>query len=317
MTQKRKDELYELMIAWICEHIPNDEDLFCTLNGQFGMTQQELHDHCIESLDCFFPDSEEPDEDETETISESVHPVGMSLTDFISGVSDMVSSDDKTAVLDWIEFAGYLTDADESGGRTLERELRELYLPLCYVRNNFSSSVLQKSLDMDTVGNEIIYGAMLFAAGYYENEVRDIGNKGKLENGYIPLSTDEKESLFVVAIAGRDDCIFIGNNMQGGTVFVNLRQAVQLAETQGRDIVSVLEHPATAGMPLRKITDAKLIDAVKISCTASTAFSHICVYDPVAEEVRLTTTQGLTPEERDAFFCYGAIDLADGITQQM
>lgn len=28
MTQERKDELYDQMIAWICEHIPNDEDLF-------------------------------------------------------------------------------------------------------------------------------------------------------------------------------------------------------------------------------------------------------------------------------------------------
>lgn len=58
MTQERKDELYELMIAWICEHIPNDEDLYLTLHGQFGMTLDELHDHCIESLDEFFPKEE-------------------------------------------------------------------------------------------------------------------------------------------------------------------------------------------------------------------------------------------------------------------
>ena len=58
MTQECKDELYELMIAWICEHIPNDEDLYRTLHGQFGMTLDELHDHCIESLDEFFPKEE-------------------------------------------------------------------------------------------------------------------------------------------------------------------------------------------------------------------------------------------------------------------
>ena len=317
MTQERKDELYEQMIAWICEHHENDEDLFLVLTEHFGMTKEELHDHCIESLDCFFPDSEEPDEDETETVREAVHPVGISLSDFISEVSGMVSSDDKTPVLDWIEFASFMTDVDESGRRTLESELQELYLPLCYVRNNFSNSVLQKSLSMDTIGNEIIYGAMLFAAGYYENEVRDIGNEGKMEDGYIPLSADEKGSLFVVAIAGRDDCIFIGNNMQGGTTNMNLRRAVRLAELQGRDIASVLEHPATAGMPLRKITDTRLIEAVKVSCTESTAFDYITVYDPTAEEIRLTTTNGLTAEERDAFFCCGTLDLTDGITQQM
>lgn len=315
MTQERKDELYDQMIAWICEHIKNDEDLFLTLNGHFGMTKEELHDHCIESLDSFFPN--EDTEETTEAISESVRPVGISLTDFISEVSEMVSSDDKTAVLDWIEFASFMTDVDESGRRTLESELQELYLPLCYVRNNFSNVVLQNSLNLDTIGNEVIFGAMLFAAGYPDNVVRDMGNEGALEDGYIPLSTDEKASLFVVAIADRDDCLFIGNNMEGGTTFVCLRRAVQLAEMQGRDIASVLEHPATAGMPLRKITDARLIDAVKISCTASTAFDHIAVYDPATEEVRLTTTEGLTTEQRDAFFCCGDPDQTNGITQQM
>ena len=56
MTQERKDELYDLMIAWICEHNPNNEDLFHVLTEDFGMTQEELHDHCIESLDEFFPE---------------------------------------------------------------------------------------------------------------------------------------------------------------------------------------------------------------------------------------------------------------------
>lgn len=55
MTQERKDQLYDQMIAWICEHIPGDEDLYLTLHGHFGMTKDELHEHCIESLDSFFP----------------------------------------------------------------------------------------------------------------------------------------------------------------------------------------------------------------------------------------------------------------------
>ena len=315
MTQERKDQLIEEMLSWISDHIPNDQDLFLTLYENIGITKEELHELDIECLDGFFPN--EDTEQTAESISKSVHPVGIALNDFISKVSEMVSSDDKTAVLDWIEFASFMTDVDESGGRTLESELQELYLPLCYVRNNFSNSVLQQSLELDTIGNEIIYGAMLFAAGYPDNVVRDIGNEGHMEDGYIPLSADEKGSLFVVAVADRNDCIFIGNNMEGGTTFECLRRAVQLAEMRGRDIVSVLEHPATAGMPLRKISDERLIDAVKISCTASTAIDHIAVYDPVTEEVRLTATQGLTTEQRDAFFCCGAPDQADGITQQM
>lgn len=54
MTQERKDELYDLMIAWICDHISSEKELFETLTGYFGMTKEELHDHCIESLDSFF-----------------------------------------------------------------------------------------------------------------------------------------------------------------------------------------------------------------------------------------------------------------------
>lgn len=56
MTQDRKDQLYDQMIAWICDHIPDDEDLFRTLTGHFGMTKEELHDHCIESLNASFPE---------------------------------------------------------------------------------------------------------------------------------------------------------------------------------------------------------------------------------------------------------------------
>ena len=54
MTQERKNELYEKMLAWICEHIQNDEDLFLTLIGQLGMTQEEVHDNRIDGLDEFF-----------------------------------------------------------------------------------------------------------------------------------------------------------------------------------------------------------------------------------------------------------------------
>lgn len=56
MTQERKDQLYDEMFDWICEHIKDRKDLFITLHEHFGMTKDELHDHCIESLDEFFPE---------------------------------------------------------------------------------------------------------------------------------------------------------------------------------------------------------------------------------------------------------------------
>lgn len=57
MTQERKDEIYDAMIAWICEHVQDDTELFNVLHGEFGMTMEELHDHCIESLDYLFPEN--------------------------------------------------------------------------------------------------------------------------------------------------------------------------------------------------------------------------------------------------------------------
>lgn len=61
ITDARKSELYDMMIAWICEN-SSDEELFSLLHNDFGMTQEELHDHCIESLDRFFIDQETPTE---------------------------------------------------------------------------------------------------------------------------------------------------------------------------------------------------------------------------------------------------------------
>ena len=65
ITDKRKNELYDKMIEWICEHIPNSKDLFLTLHSHFGMTKEELHDHSIESLDEFFiEDNSGPNEED-------------------------------------------------------------------------------------------------------------------------------------------------------------------------------------------------------------------------------------------------------------
>lgn len=319
MTQERKDELYELMIAWICEHNPKDEDLFLVLTEQFGMTQAELHDHCIESLDYFFTDSEaeEFEQDDEEFRTEPVQTIGMELTEFISNVSEMVSGDDKTAVLNWIEFAGFMLEGADEGTSTLEKELLELYLPICYVKNNFSDMVLQQSLNTETLGNEIIFGAMLFAAGYSEVDVRNLGNEGAIVDGYIPIEADEKGSLAVVAIAGRNDCLFIANNLESSTTFACVKRAAILAERQGRDIASVLEYPQTSGMPLRMITDERLIDAVKISCTASSAFDHITVYDQATGTIAQSRTEGLTTEQRETLFGCGSGEQNEGMIQHM
>ena len=54
MTQERKNQLYEKMLSWVLEHVKNDKELFRILHEELGMTQEELHDNSIESLDYLF-----------------------------------------------------------------------------------------------------------------------------------------------------------------------------------------------------------------------------------------------------------------------
>ena len=54
MTQERKDQLYNEMLKWICEHVKGDEDLYITLHEHFEMTKEELHEVSIYELDQFF-----------------------------------------------------------------------------------------------------------------------------------------------------------------------------------------------------------------------------------------------------------------------
>ena len=80
LTQERKDQLYEAMIAWICEHVSDDKELFQILHGQFEMTKEGIHDHSISFLDTFFDKDEEKEQcpqaetqQATELSQEEVH----------------------------------------------------------------------------------------------------------------------------------------------------------------------------------------------------------------------------------------------------
>ena len=55
MTRERKDQLFDEMLGWIGETVKSSEDLYDLLHDHFGMSQEELHECCIENLDEFFP----------------------------------------------------------------------------------------------------------------------------------------------------------------------------------------------------------------------------------------------------------------------
>lgn len=59
MTEERKVEIIEKFLEWMLEHQTNDDELFNTLHNVIGMSQDELNDFSIESLDGYFDQEEQ------------------------------------------------------------------------------------------------------------------------------------------------------------------------------------------------------------------------------------------------------------------
>ena len=104
----------------------------------------------------------------------------MELSEFIVEVSAMVYGDDKTPVLDWIEYAAFMVDNQAEGEATLEKELSEIYTSLCYVKNNFDHETLQRTLKSVSCPNEIIFRGMLHYCRFSEETIADLANRGHL-----------------------------------------------------------------------------------------------------------------------------------------
>lgn len=54
MTEERKVEIIEKFLQWMLENKHDDDELFRILHGEIGMSQEELNDFSIESLDYMF-----------------------------------------------------------------------------------------------------------------------------------------------------------------------------------------------------------------------------------------------------------------------
>ena len=133
----------------------------------------------------------------------------MLLKDFILKTSDMVDSENKTLVLDWIEFA---CDMADSCGSRMEQELDDIFRSLCYVKNNFCPETFQESLRILCLSNEIIYGAMFSDAGVAPETIRKLADDGVLECGYIPADTWELASLSLLQMEEPESMLWIVEN---------------------------------------------------------------------------------------------------------
>lgn len=54
MTEERKVEIIERFLEWMMENQNDDNELFNTLHNVIGLSQEELNDFSIESLDYLF-----------------------------------------------------------------------------------------------------------------------------------------------------------------------------------------------------------------------------------------------------------------------
>lgn len=64
MTDKRKGELLNACIGWICEVASNNEDLYSSLHNVIGLSDSEIEEVGIDYLNEYFTDKPVTDNEE-------------------------------------------------------------------------------------------------------------------------------------------------------------------------------------------------------------------------------------------------------------
>ena len=93
MTEERKTKIIDEFLTWMIEHHNNDEDLYLTLRNSIGLTQEELHDFSIESLDEYY--EREHEKEEQETIDTITGEDVMEATAYMANAPDCCSAEEK------------------------------------------------------------------------------------------------------------------------------------------------------------------------------------------------------------------------------
>ena len=78
MTDKRKEELLNACIGWICEVVSKNEDLYSSLHNVIGLSDSEIEEVGIDYLNEYFTDEPVTDnEDFAEEDNNSFRMGGM------------------------------------------------------------------------------------------------------------------------------------------------------------------------------------------------------------------------------------------------
>lgn len=206
----------------------------------------------------------------------------MLLKDFILETSDMVDSENKTPVLDWIEFA---CDMADSCGSRMEQELDDIFRSLCYVKNNFCPETFQESLRILCLSNEIIYGAMFSDVGADPDTIRKLADNGILECGYIPADAWELASLSLIQMKEPENALWVVENEEP----LRIEKLLQRIASQARqEQVPIKELLDIQKLRIQKISNKDLAQALLNAFTSSSAIDRLYVYQP--QEYRFSQT---------------------------
>ena len=93
MTEERKKKVIDEFLTWMIEHHNNDEDLYFTLRNSIGLTQDELHEFDIESLDEYY--EREHEKEKQETIDTMTGEDVMEATGYLANAPDCCSAEEK------------------------------------------------------------------------------------------------------------------------------------------------------------------------------------------------------------------------------
>lgn len=93
MTEERKTKIIDEFLTWMIEHHNNDEDLYLTLRNSIGLTQEELHEFDIESLDEYY--EREHEKEKQETIDTMTGEDVMEATAYMANAPDCCSAEEK------------------------------------------------------------------------------------------------------------------------------------------------------------------------------------------------------------------------------
>ena len=225
----------------------------------------------------------------------------MTLKDFILKTKAMLpGEEDRTPVLDWIEFACEMAE-EFQGELTLEDQLEEIYLPLAYVKNNFSPDTLRKSLRTVVVSNEIVQAAMYMEAGYPPEQVAELAANGRFEDGDRIRSGNQVGAFTLVEISDAKGGFFLAESETTELIAYEVRRACRLAADSDKSIAEMLCNRRISDLRIKAITDVEQQAVLVHNFQHNTAIGSYMMYWPKDDTLHVRACPALEPDEDEEY----------------